>query len=676
MSGLQPPDGTPDVPQTGDLGLRRHLLDLDNEKTAVLRDLLCVARGLCLAEAAYVSVFLDHKEALIVRVGALPKEIPFRAADFRSFLQKNPLFETCDLLQRSEPGLAVLMESPWYYRFCTILPLMMGGALIGAFGVLDRKPRKDHLSDAATSALRALARSLASTLTRSASPSRPVRPSEPSATPRHPPMRKNEDVNKGAAAAQRVNRNGLVGFFEADVQNGTVRISPSLCRMLSLQERDIFPISTIRPCIPRSPSRRNLLDGLGLHDGATLDYKIRLGGVVTERPRWLQCRVALVKGEDAHAAHLCGIVSDASDHDTTVRHYDLLALLGKELRLAHQAVDAYRIAARHLGESLDVDYVQCFHFDTHTGQKSHDYGGWSRRGVAEMPDVPLQGQRIWQYLSRGMVLAIGDLKEVSWLLPKAQHVPADGPRAYLMIPTIGNDRLKHCVVIASSRPRVWRVADTYFTRIVVDWVEAVSNLTEARLGQEFLYREMAHRLKNTLTIVQALARQSLRDCRDQASVRSFERRVHALASANTTSMARKSKKAELKDVAQDVLKLIAPLTRFELNGARVALGAKTAGYLGLLLNELGTNAIKYGALSNEAGKVRLSWVVEGAEEDARLVIRWVETGGPRVKAPLRKGFGSQMIEYGLGEGCHATLSFPQTGCQASFSMSMRKAGED
>ncbi len=77
MSGLQPPNGTPNVPQTGDLGLRRHLLDLDNEKTAILRDLLCVARGLCLAEAAYVSVFLDHKEALVLRVGALPKEIPF-----------------------------------------------------------------------------------------------------------------------------------------------------------------------------------------------------------------------------------------------------------------------------------------------------------------------------------------------------------------------------------------------------------------------------------------------------------------------------------------------------------------------------------------------------------------------------------------------------------------------
>ncbi len=145
---------------------------------------------------------------------------------------------------------------------------MMGGALIGAFGVLDRKPRKDHLSDAATSALRSLARSLAATLTRTASPARPARPSEVLAPPRHPPMKKNEDFNKGAAAAQRVNRNGLVGFFEADVQSGTVRISPSLCRMLSLQERDIFPISAIRPCIPRLPSRRNLLDGLGLHDGA------------------------------------------------------------------------------------------------------------------------------------------------------------------------------------------------------------------------------------------------------------------------------------------------------------------------------------------------------------------------------------------------------------------------
>ncbi|XAO71721.1 MAG: hypothetical protein AAYR33_01810 [Acetobacteraceae bacterium] len=126
MSGLQPPDGTLNVPQICDPGLWRHLLELDNEKTAILRDLLCVARGLRLAEAAYVSVFLDHKEALVLRVGALPKEIPFRAADFRNYLQKNPFFETCDLLQRSEPGLAVLMESPWYYCFCAILPLMMG----------------------------------------------------------------------------------------------------------------------------------------------------------------------------------------------------------------------------------------------------------------------------------------------------------------------------------------------------------------------------------------------------------------------------------------------------------------------------------------------------------------------------------------------------------------------
>ncbi|XAO71722.1 MAG: hypothetical protein AAYR33_01815 [Acetobacteraceae bacterium] len=229
-----------------------------------------------------------------------------------------------------------------------------GGALIGAFGVLDRKPRKDHLSDAAMSVLRSLARSLAATLTRTASPARPARPSEASATPQCEKMR------TSIRGQQRCNASTamvLWVFSKRMCRSGTVRISPSLCRMLSLQERDIFLISAIRPCIPRLPSRRNLLDGLGLHDGATLDYKIRLGGVVTERPRWLQYRVALIKGEDAHATHLCGIVSDASDHDTTIKHYDLLALLGKELRLAHQAVDAYRIAARHLGESLDVDYV-------------------------------------------------------------------------------------------------------------------------------------------------------------------------------------------------------------------------------------------------------------------------------------------------------------------------------
>lgn len=676
MSGLQQSDGTPDVPQINALGLRRHFLDLDTGKTAILRDLLCVARGLCLSEAAYISVFLDNKEALVVRVGALPKEIPFRASDLRGYLHRKPFFETCDLLRAPEPGLSALMESPWYYRFCAILPLMIGGALIGAFGVLDRKPRQSKLSDEVTLALRALARSSASTVTQNIAPARPLKSSHTFIMPRQAAMRRDDNGQHGAAAAQRVDRNGLVGFFEADVQSGTVRISPSLCRMLSLQDRDIFPISAIKPCIPRAPSRHNLLDGLAIHDGATLEYKIRLGGVVTERPRWLQCRVALVKSEGQRNSLLCGVVSDASDHETTVKHYDLLALLGRELRLAHHAVEAYRIAARHIGESLNVDYVQYFGFDSHAGQKSDDHGGWSRRGLPAAPVPPLQGRRIWQYLSRGMMLAIGDLREVIWLFPNEQIGRAEGPRAYLIVPTIYDNQLKHCVVIASSRPRVWRVVDTFFSRIVIDWVEAVSSLTEARRGQEFLYREMAHRLKNTLTIVQALARQSLRDCRDQTSVKSFEKRVHALTSAHSTSMTRKSKKAEVRDVAHDVLKLIAPLSRFELNGARVPLGAKTAGYLGLLLNELGTNAIKYGALSNDAGKVRLSWVIEGAEEDAQLVIRWVETKGPRVKPPGRKGFGSKMIEYGLGEGCEATLSFPQTGCQACFNMVLHRASED
>ena len=107
-------------------------------------------------------------------------------------------------------------------------------------------------------------------------------------------------------------------------------------------------------------------------------------------------------------------------------------------------------------------------------------------------------------------------------------------------------------------------------------------------------------------------------------------------------------------------------TRFDMEGPPVWLPAQAAMSLSLVLNELATNAVKYGALSSPEGRVGLSWTLEpgtGPGTPDRLSLLWRERGGPPVLEPARRGFGSKLIEGGLSSvlGGKATLSFDHDG---------------
>ena len=102
--------------------------------------------------------------------------------------------------------------------------------------------------------------------------------------------------------------------------------------------------------------------------------------------------------------------------------------------------------------------------------------------------------------------------------------------------------------------------------------------------------------------------------------------------------------------------------------------------LALTLHELGTNALKYGALSNEHGRVELTWQVEGTGPDRRAVMTWREIGGPAVAPPSAQGFGSRLIQLGFGvPSGKAELTFTETGVVWTASASLaeiRSQGED
>ena len=179
---------------------------------------------------------------------------------------------------------------------------------------------------------------------------------------------------------------------------------------------------------------------------------------------------------------------------------------------------------------------------------------------------------------------------------------------------------------------------------------------EAEKHRDLLARELDHRIKNLLATVQALARQTFKnsDIPDGA-LQAFYGRLAVMADAHKLLTAQVAESASLQAVVKTA---VGPFSsteqpRFTFSGPALDLHAKAALSLAMALHELCTNAAKYGALSAEAGRVSVDWALT----DGKLIITWQESGGPAVKSPTAKGFGSRMIERALAADLGATVSF-------------------
>lgn len=195
----------------------------------------------------------------------------------------------------------------------------------------------------------------------------------------------------------------------------------------------------------------------------------------------------------------------------------------------------------------------------------------------------------------------------------------------------------------------------------------------AETHQRLLLNELNHRVKNTLAIVQAMARQSLRgDGLPQEAWEAFEGRLAALSAAHNVLTERSWESAT---IAQMVAVATAPYedggTRFSADGPSVNLEPKTAVALGLALHELATNASKYGALSTTAGRVAVRWTRSGKH----LRLTWTETGGPPVTPPERFGFGGRLLRRGLAEELQGAvqLNFRPEGLVCTMEATLNEA---
>jgi PAS domain S-box-containing protein len=174
----------------------------------------------------------------------------------------------------------------------------------------------------------------------------------------------------------------------------------------------------------------------------------------------------------------------------------------------------------------------------------------------------------------------------------------------------------------------------------------ITERKQLQAQQALLVGEMKHRVKNTLATVQAIASQSMRNI-PRNHWNAFLGRLQALASAHDLLTNENWNRAALHDIVQQV---ITPFDRkrFDAEGPRIWLSASHSLTLVMVLHELATNAVKYGALSNDSGRVRLSWrSISGDGPGAVLCMTWQESGGPAAMQPEHKGFGSTLLERTL-----------------------------
>ncbi|MCD2184009.1 sensor histidine kinase [Rhizobium sp. GN54] len=190
---------------------------------------------------------------------------------------------------------------------------------------------------------------------------------------------------------------------------------------------------------------------------------------------------------------------------------------------------------------------------------------------------------------------------------------------------------------------------------------ALSEAADARARAEnevrFLMREVAHRSKNQLTVIQAMLNQSAGTA-ESATVfaDAFRKRVAGLARSTDLMIAHAAQGVELAELARNQLKPFAPddAARVHIDGPSIRLDSQTAQTFGMALHELATNASKYGAFANDRGRVDLTWSID----DDRLALVWRERGADIEKpadGPQRKGFGSIVLERMLGMALQAEL---------------------
>jgi PAS domain S-box-containing protein len=182
----------------------------------------------------------------------------------------------------------------------------------------------------------------------------------------------------------------------------------------------------------------------------------------------------------------------------------------------------------------------------------------------------------------------------------------------------------------------------FFTGIMRD----ISARKQAEEQVQFVMRELSHRTRNLLAVVQSMAWKTARTSIDLADFEErFAKRVDALACSHDLLTKKEWRGVRVHDLVQGQLHAFAAENQVDAHGPDLVLTPESAQSLGLALHELATNAVKHGALSCPSGRIEVAWSADsGHAAERQFCMSWRESGGPETKPPERKGFGYAVIK--------------------------------
>jgi two-component sensor histidine kinase len=194
----------------------------------------------------------------------------------------------------------------------------------------------------------------------------------------------------------------------------------------------------------------------------------------------------------------------------------------------------------------------------------------------------------------------------------------------------------------------------------------VTDLRQAMNRQQILLDEINHRVKNTLAAVQSVARLSVLSATTiNEYIVAFEQRLFALSAAYNLLTENNWEGVNLRTIVEQILAPYADAERVKIDGPVITLSPKLALAVAAAVQELATNAAKYGALSSAGGRIEIWWAYQ---DDNYITFRWIETGGPLVHIPTRRGFGSKFIQEALAAdtGWKVEVQYLPQGARCTF----------
>ncbi|MBZ6078530.1 HWE histidine kinase domain-containing protein [Microvirga puerhi] len=397
--------------------------------------------------------------------------------------------------------------------------------------------------------------------------------------------------------------------------------------------------------------------------------------------RWLLMRGQSLPDETGKPVRTVIVNLDiTSSKDSEVRERFLLSLSDK-IRDLERPDEILMTVAEALGKHLGVDRVGYGDVDDTTMVLS-TLVDWH---ADDLPDVPGRhplrafGPVLCADLKSGRTSVFDDALSDSRAEGHYAAYAALDCIASIFVPLVKEGQIRAALYIHSGTPRRWTQAEIDLSRDTAERTWAAVERAKSDARQRLLINELNHRVKNTLATVQSIAAQSFKADEPRMAREAFEARLFALSKTHDVLTRENWERVNLRDIAEEAM---APyrreqVERFIIEGPALHVPPRIALPLAMVLHELSTNAVKYGAFSVDSGRVTIHWdLVEGWDEKG-LVLHWQEEGGPPVKIPTRKGFGSRLIERSLSRELSGkvVLDYRPSGLLCTISLPLPVAHE-